>query len=268
MTTYTIYPSSDHKVDSSGASYAIRRAGSGTLTYSTTDAEEAIGYENPSFFRQAFFAFNTSGAGAQTPGEQVKFTFVSSLVDGSPTAKLGESSWSGGTGDFIAGASLTGLPLFGSVSPIVGTNVITKSSSVTRTSAYKLIMWGTQQESATDPAAHKRFAVYLSERSGTTDDPRLTITIPPIGTLSASIGEFGVSSTAGAKASATGGGSIGEITSASTGVNLARGTLAATVGDITSTSAASMLVPVNTSQDRRFNFDASTLADRTFSLNA
>lgn len=270
MTTYTIYSASnDHGVNCGPGTYANARAGTASKSDTATGLEVGQTLVTTNYYcRQAFMSFDTSVVPVGAP-TSVTLTITCSLDNSSTLINVGERSWSGGTGDFVAGADLSTITDFSSLTiSSSGVKTFTGPSNVARSSAYKLMFWGNKQETNTAPTGREAISITSSEATGTADDPYLAIVIPDFGTLTASIGEFGISSTAGAGASATGGGSIGEITSASTGVNLARGTLAAPVGDITSTSAASMLVPVNTSQDRRFNFDASTLADRTFSLNA
>lgn len=269
MTTYTIYPSADHHVQTNTeTTYAIARAGSGTKTYVASDSYVNVGYNHTNRFHQAFMSFNLSSAGVETPGETVRLSLMVGDNIGTSTIKAGESAWSGGTGDFIAGASLTGLPLFGSMTPSSSArSEITKSGSVARSSAYKLALWGTQQENASGPGTHKYVGIYLSEAFGTTDDPYMTIAVPqPQGTLSATLGTVTGAASTAVYMAGTAAITLDAVGVAASAGATMPGTLAATLDAVAVAATATAVVAPTTPAARQMVFAANAQAERTITL--
>lgn len=196
MTTivYDVYANTDdHYIQSSNASYATARAGSG-LADTSTGASLVAGQRNDAgTYRvfQAFLHFNTSGLPAKAP-DTLTCKIKCTTNSGTKRFDLREKSWSGGTGDFVAGASLSSLVAFGNTT-ISATGVITFNgpTSFARSATYGLVLYAYDQENNAAPAGYELFFFAGAETAGTVDDPYLTYTdVITDYTMAATVGTF------------------------------------------------------------------------------
>lgn len=186
MTTFTIYASAnDHYITSTDATYSNARSGAGSKTDDSSGTSLFVGqlYPGGSYsVYQAFLSFDTSSVPAISPDsiELALYLGAASLTS-TKQFNASERSWSGGAGDFVAGASLSGLSGFGSRNftngEAAGYKAFPGPSDVARTSAYKLIVYANDQQTNTVPTSADRLIFSSADTSGTTQDPKLTITI-------------------------------------------------------------------------------------------
>lgn len=187
MTSYTIYAgTSDHTVSCTSTNYATARAGTGSKTDDTT------GYLQPGqiksgadyYCQQASLNFDTSAVPAGTPADVSLSLYVQALASGSDQFKAGERTLGGGTADFVAGASLGSLTLFGTLTSLTASayNVMSSSLNPARSATYGLILWGKKQQDNTAPTTDEAPYICSANFAGTAQDPKLTIVMPePIG---------------------------------------------------------------------------------------
>jgi hypothetical protein len=96
------------------------------------------------------------------------------------TLKAAERAWSGGTADFVPGASLAGLTQFGSHAIVNNTaeyKAFPGLINPSRSSTYQLIVYDVLQESASDPTTNITAQFYHAETSGTSEDPYIVMDV-------------------------------------------------------------------------------------------
>lgn len=198
MTTFTIYAdTNDHEIDSySNVSYATARAGSGTKDDAAGSGSYKVGqYYGGGYYgcKQVFLSFDTSSLPASAPNSNKLQLMLAASPSVSKTIDAAENTWSGGTGDFIAGASLSSLTAFGSRAFTSGESATLKDingpTSFARSAAYKLILYAHDQQTNTTPSAGEEMWFWAADASGTTNDPRLSVWFQNT-TITASKGSF------------------------------------------------------------------------------
>lgn len=197
MALYTIYSGADdHQVQSVSTVYSTARSGGGTKYNDTGDLSK-VGqwFTSPTYTcEEVFLEFDTSGVPVGVPTTNVTLKFTVQTAPTSPstiTVNVGEKTIAGGIGDFVAGASLSGITDFGSVSiSSTGVKTVTGLADVARSSGYGLMLWSSRHEAGTTPTADERANIYSSKASGTSNDPYLTMSVPLAYSMSAAAGSF------------------------------------------------------------------------------
>lgn len=205
MTTFTIYAdATDGYLSSSDASYSNARAGSGTLAADAAGNSLIVGQQLTGglyYAWEAFLSFDTSliGAGAVVSSATLRTTASSLNFGTACTINTRSRDWGAGltTGDFVAGASLSGDTLVASVtssslnSTGIGfgsnhTSEVAMLSAINTTGSTRFILSSSRHQGNNTPTGDEYFAFYSSDQSGTTKDPRLTViaALPISGTAS------------------------------------------------------------------------------------
>ena len=276
MTVFTIYANSnDHFIYGSSATYSTARAGSGLV-----DNTGGIGHQAGQqlaagnyYVYQAFLSFDLSAVPAGTLGSS-KLTLDTFAAHGSvaKTYWASEFAWSGGTSDFVAGASLSGLTGFGNRSfasgEATGAKDFTGPASLPRSSTYKLAVFAQDQRDNVAPASGVGgfIAFNAAEQSGTSQDPRITITGINY-SMAAGAGSFTLAGnqllTAGMNAGA------GSFTLTGNAAALRGGKAVAAATGVFTLTSAGILFPIlrDPPQGRTIIFERSSLDDtRTLTL--
>lgn len=182
---------SDGSITSSSTTYSTARAGS-SLTPSTTSAAETVGQNRAASTRfcfEGFVSFDTSSIpDTDTVSDAVLSIYGagdSSTTDFTMNART--SNWGATltTGDWVAGASLSGLTLLATYSTASGWSAVAYndfSSGVNMPAAIDkagityILLSSSRHEAGNDPAGNEFVNWYAAEQAGTTQDPKLTVT--------------------------------------------------------------------------------------------
>ena len=192
MTTTVVYAdAADGYIQSSNATYATARAGS-TLVATTAGTSVNVGQHLNAgvyFCYESFFSFDTSSiADTDTVSAVVlglKGTFDQSLTDFTMNARTKDWGATLTTADWVAGADLGALPLLGTFATsgfsTSGYNDFTENGTnfrswVSLTGMSLLVVSGSRHEGNNTPTAAEYVFVAASEATGTTTDPKITVT--------------------------------------------------------------------------------------------
>jgi hypothetical protein len=214
MTTYTIYANTnDHYVSSNNTTYSTARSG-GTLSDDTTndqwDGAQWIFSGTTYYCFEYFVSFDTSAIPAGTPALiQLKQTVGSLVSAPSQTINYAQSAWSGGTGDWIAGASLPTAEYAISVenATAAGTQLSSTSapSDIPRSATYELVGYSSLLKAGTAPTTGTLARLRTTKYTGTASDPVLVVIIATHSTVTAAGGSFTLNGASGVAALSSGG---------------------------------------------------------------
>lgn len=195
MATYVIYAdTADAYINSSSTTYSTARSGGGTISANNTNFGMYVGqyFSSPtSYVYEHFLSFDTSSV-ANTP-ISVTLSVYSQSTDGATfTINARAYDWGSSvtTADFVAGASLSALPLRASRSTASWPleqylDFTTDSSFLTNTAnPVRLVLASSLTEAGTAPSAPESVSMYPADNTGTTKDPKLTIVTALIKTTS------------------------------------------------------------------------------------
>jgi hypothetical protein len=208
MTTTVVYAdASDGYITSQGleydnegpvdGNYADARAGSGPTSALTADTgstsltvgqDRVFGLAYSYYVYEAFLSFDTSGI---DDGDTVSAAVlnVTSHADSSTTdftiqARLRD--WGTGltTADFVAGASLSGLTLLATYATSSGFTANTAydftdsamPANVSKTGATRMLLCSSRTVGNNSPTGNELVAIKSADTTGTTSDPKLTVT--------------------------------------------------------------------------------------------
>lgn len=187
MATFVIYAdATDGYINSSSATYSTARSGGGTLSAVTGAFNTYVGqyYSGPtSYIYEAFLQFDTSSVSG-TVNTAVLSVYLAVNEGTAFTANARAYDWGTAltTADFIAGGSLSGNALRASLATS-GLSVeqyvdFTSDSSFASNvaSPVRLALSSSRTESNTAPSGPEDIAFYPADNTGTTKDPKLTIT--------------------------------------------------------------------------------------------
>lgn len=182
-TTVAYSDAADGYIVCSHATYAAARGGTGGIT-----VDGSAGYAGQTTAYgcyEGFLSFDTSGVSGTVRNVVLSLCGSYQSVGANFTMNVRDSNW--GTtldsADFVAGASLSALPLRASYAvttawPSNGTrvNFDSDASFVSNVAnPVRLLIDSSRQESNTSPSAIELAGWYTSEATGTTNDPKLTI---------------------------------------------------------------------------------------------
>lgn len=271
MTTYTVYSNTnDQMCYGSSTVYADARSGTtvisgGSSSNSLTAGQTKSGATYNCY--QSQMSFDTSGVPSTTPSSNPTLKLAVTLYLVTDTYRVAEHSWSSGTAAYVAGASLSGLTQFGTLSiSSSGVKTFTGPSDVTRSSAYKLMIHNMDQQNNVAPTTDEFIQFRSADYTGTADDPYLTIILPTTASASVTLDATTLSATGDLEIGATAAVTLGDATVAGQAGNLARASAAVTLDNATSTVTAQGLVPITTPEGRRLLFGTSQLAGRTLTF--
>jgi hypothetical protein len=193
MASYVIYSdSSDNDINSTNATYSTARAGS-SLFLGISASYKSIGqyYSGGTYgCYESFFGFDTSVLGAhssistavlsiygQSDSSSTNFTVEARSYDWSTTVT---------TGDWVAGASLSALTSLATLATSgyvsEGYNNFTDvamPANVNKTGFTRIICCSSRMTNGDTPTTLEYVTVYEGGETGTTKDPKLTITTTP-----------------------------------------------------------------------------------------
>lgn len=248
MTTSTFYSATaDGQIESSNATYGTARSG-GTLVANTGGTSANVGQVTGYACYEAFLSFDTStipdgdiitsvtlsldGTGA-TDGSDTDFTINARVYDWGPSLT---------TGDWIAGASLSGNTLVASRSTsgwsASGYNDFTSEAAfltaINKAGVTYLVISSSRHEAGTTPSGNEYVGFATADNSGTANDPKLVVThISPTGTIASAIAPL-TSALAGEQAfSGTVAASLQPLTAALAGWAEATGAIASSLRPLT-----------------------------------
>ncbi|SET43667.1 hypothetical protein [Nonomuraea wenchangensis] len=183
----------DGRLEGQGATYTVARQGTGTIQIDTTGVTSATGQFFSSTYScyQQFWSFDTS---AITDTDEVTgvtlelYQTGQNLTGGNFTVEAREFDWGTSltTADFRQGSTLASLPLLASIATS-GMGTLNRYYAFTSTSAFltasglktgsvRLLTTSSKQRTGTAPTDREFVQFATAEASGTTTDPKLTIT--------------------------------------------------------------------------------------------
>ena len=199
MTTFTIYAgATDGYISSSNATYATARSG-GTLSANTAGANIIVGQQRIggiNYVLEGYLEFDTSAVG---PGATVTSSTLAIKGNNDKSAtdftlEAWSRDWGGGTlttGDYVAGASLSGLTLLASA---LSSNFIFGAyntfasdaaflAAINLTGYTRILVASDLTRTNTAPTGDEYTSYDSADVSGTSSDPRLIIiaTLPITG---------------------------------------------------------------------------------------
>lgn len=239
MATLTVYSGTgDGLIASSSGTYSSARSGAGLTAY--TASRLLVGQDAGYVCYESFLRFDTS---ALTSGATVSAAVISLVLSSDNSAtdftlEARASTWGGtlGTGDWVAGASLSSSTLLASRSTSGMTSVDTRydltsdaafPAGVSKTGNTDVFLSSSRHRGNNTPSGEEYQEYYDAEESGTTKDPRLVVTYTT-----------GVSGTLAVTLDAA--------TLAGTGAIPSKGTLAATLGAATLAGSGTVANTVRT----------------------
>lgn len=193
MATYTIYSdTADGYLESFDATYATARAGSGSINVDTTSTSIYVGQLSGTYYCiESFVSFDTSSVVGvvssatlslygKDDGSATDFTMTAATRDWGATLT---------TGDFVAGASLSGLTTVATFATsgfsIAGYNVFTSTgsflSAINIGGTTRLIVYSSRHSGNNTPTGNEYVGCYSADQTGTTNDPRLVVVAAPAG---------------------------------------------------------------------------------------
>ncbi len=165
MPSYTIFPTNDADISSTSATYATARDGTGGLIYGGTGDFLSAGqwFSSPTYYcLESFFKFDTSGVA----GAVLSAGLVLDQIDTNPTKTIEarERAWVGSSAAWVAGGSLSGYPLIGSLSmdAVIGTKTISLSQ-ITKAASYGLMLNGSDHRLNVAPTVDEKKLFHSSE---------------------------------------------------------------------------------------------------------
>ena len=206
MATTIVYAdASDGVITSADASYANARAGTGTtLTAATTGTTGNVGqgFSTSTYTCYQFFVnfdLITAGIPSGTVATSASLSFNirtdRSQTDFTLEARTKDWGSSLTTGDWVAGASLSGQQLLASISTSGISTTFTMTNYVSGTDKLldavntalsgdgilRIVLCSDRQTNGNTPTQFEFLVLYLSEQSGTSVDPRISVTYPDVG---------------------------------------------------------------------------------------
>jgi hypothetical protein len=195
MTTSVVYAgTADGYIESGPATYATARAGSGTLTLNGGGTGVLyVGqlyddYDTVYYVQEAFLGFDTSAID-DTDTVSAAVLNVTSNSDISTTdftiqARLKDWSTTVTTADWVAGADLSGLTLLAHYATSGGFAANTAydftddamPANVSKTGVTRMLLCSDRTVSGTTPTGYEYVIVKPADTTGTTSDPKLTVT--------------------------------------------------------------------------------------------
>lgn len=202
MSTLVVYAdAADGTIQSGGDfdSYASARAGTGGVLQANTAAtDHEVGqyYANsgdPDFIDtnsvfESFESFDTSSVGSGSTVSSAVLRLTSSadysVTDFTLQARLHDWGASLTTADFVAGASLSGLTLLAHYATSGGFTANTAydladdafAANVSKTASTRILLCSSRTVSGTAPSGQESVLYRSADYTGTTNDPRLTVT--------------------------------------------------------------------------------------------
>lgn len=193
MAILTVYgDTADGRVNSTGGTWAIIGAGSGTLSVNTTETNNWIGESfGGSSSNQAFLSFDTSTLGSSGVVTAVTLTLTSDGTQSSKTANIEARgyNWTSAlaTSAWRAwGSTYSGLSLLASLAASSWTATDATANGLTSQSAFPAYIntTGTTHfmvgsgfmTSTAAPSADDWLGFYYADQTGTTRDPTLVVT--------------------------------------------------------------------------------------------
>lgn len=199
MTVYTVFAdTNDHHVICTNATYATARSGAGTKTDYTTNITAPMPQVLSAgvyYCSEYFLSFDTSVIPAGTPAAVFLDVFLAATqTAATQVIDFAEFAWSGGTADYIAGASLSASPQFSrsfSNGEAAGYKTTTTNpANVARSATYKLVGYARFLRTGSAPTDATDLTLYTANQSGTANDPRLRVGISTPYTLAMDAGAF------------------------------------------------------------------------------
>lgn len=204
-TVYTVYAATtDHNVSSSSTTYSTARSGGGTLADNFSAGGLAVldvGQDHSAgsgIYRcmEAFLPFDLSAVPSPSAASKLIMNVAATFTT-TKTFQARITTFATGTGAFVAGASLSALTSFGSLA-VTGTGSKTWTGPAdvgSRASTFGLILFGADQLNGVTPTSNALDFIRLdsADASGTTNDPRVEITVAVATTLTAAQGSFTLS---------------------------------------------------------------------------
>lgn len=202
-TTIVYAASSDGQILSSSTTYADAREGTGTatLTAATGSATQNVGQRvvtGTYSCWELFFNFDLIGGGipASTTATAASLTFDirtdSSTTDFTLEARTKDWGASLTTADWVAGSAQSGQQLLASVNTSGIANPFTMTNNVSGTDKLldavntalagdgilRIMLCSNRQGSGTTPTGNEFLILYMADQTGTTNDPRISVTYP------------------------------------------------------------------------------------------
>lgn len=203
MTVTTVYAANSGRIESVGTTYAIARAGTGTLNVDPASVSVATGKAGQ--FRgsatnyrvyETFMSFDTSvlPAGAAVTAVELDWYGFTDNSDQDFTIEARMSTWTPGgftSADFVAGASLSGLTLVATFDTTgwstAGYNAFTDVAfppNINMTGTTEILLCSSRTTGNNTPTSgvpNETVDGYLETQAGTSQDPKLVIThvMPP-----------------------------------------------------------------------------------------
>lgn len=192
VATLTVFSDvGDGTIESTNATYATARSGSGLTTYPSNQtliiANEDFG---PSYFcGEACLSFDTSAIGAANIVSAAVLSLVgwddSSFTDFIIEARAKDWGASLDTGDWVAGAGLGALTLLATLDTALGvvfedfndfTSDAAFASNINTTGTTRLLLNSSRHRLGTTPSGFESVSFYAADEPGTAKDPRLVVT--------------------------------------------------------------------------------------------
>lgn len=200
MPTTTVYSSTtDGQILSSNATYSNAREGTGTISANTTGANQNVGqrlFAGTYTCWELFFNFDLIGAGipASTVATSASLTFDInndlSTTDFTLEARTKDWGASLTTADWVAGSAQSGQQLLASISTSGIANPFTMTNYVSGTDRLldavnnalagdgilRIMLCSDRHGSGTTPSGNEYLILYTADQTGTTNDPRISVT--------------------------------------------------------------------------------------------
>ena len=191
-TVDTLFPSLDGRLDAQGASYSTAREGSGTIAVTTTTATTATGqfFQTTYSCYQQYYAFDTSSIEDTDVVTSVDFALwlINDVSNTDFLVEVREKDWGSSleSSDYVPGSQLGNYTLLASLntSGIGSTGAYKTFTSETafltttflKTGTVRFFTSSSRQRLNNTPPSNEYVQFSQSSTSGTTQDPKLTIT--------------------------------------------------------------------------------------------
>lgn len=190
MSTLTVYAdTTDGQIRSTSNTYATARAGAAlaAATAATLDETGQRWTGSNYLIDETFFGFDTSSLGASASVSAAIFSLYGfedhSDTDFTWNCYLYDWGVALATGDWVAGASLSGLTLLGTFATTsfsaAGYNDFSDvafAANVSKTGTTRVMTASSRQESGNTPTGDEYVYSYFADQTGTTKDPKLVVT--------------------------------------------------------------------------------------------
>jgi hypothetical protein len=185
---------SDGLIESSNATYATAAAGSGLFTDTTTVAGDAVGqaFFTPTYYVMEFFlSFDTSalGSGATVTAADIAIYGSADSSTTDFTIRAAALAWGTlTTADWQNTTALAALTIlatwntatsFSTAAYTTLTDSGGMAASVNKTGNSQYVLWSSRHQASTTPTGAEYVQIHQSDETGTTNDPKITITYTP-----------------------------------------------------------------------------------------